>query len=107
MSEISEAEVRRIAELAHLALDDAEVERMTRELAAILGYVKQLEKVECEGVAATAHVHLDAMPLRADEAQTSLPRDEVLAQAARAAVDLVHSRGELCCDGTERPTLAA
>ena len=85
MAEISEAEVRRIAELAHLALDDAEVERMTRELAAILGYVRQLEQVECEGVPATAHVFLEAMPLRPDEPAASLPRDEVLAQAARTA----------------------
>jgi aspartyl-tRNA(Asn)/glutamyl-tRNA(Gln) amidotransferase subunit C len=87
MSKISEAEVRRIALLAHLALDDAEVKRMTRELHAIIGYVKQLEQVDCEGVPAMAHMHLDAMPLRADEALASLPRELVLAQAARAADD--------------------
>jgi len=87
MATISQSEVRRIAALAHLALADDDIERMTRELTAILGYVEQLEAVDTEGVAATAHVQLDAMPLRDDLPGESLARDNVLAQAPRAGED--------------------
>jgi aspartyl-tRNA(Asn)/glutamyl-tRNA(Gln) amidotransferase subunit C len=83
MAEISEEEVRRIADLAHLGLDDDEVGRMTRELGAILGYVAQLEGIDVDGVAPTAHVHVAAMPLRSDVPAPSLSRELVLAQAPR------------------------
>ena len=42
-------EVRKIAVLARLHLDDADVEKMTRQLGAILGYVQQLGEVNTDG----------------------------------------------------------
>ena len=87
MSVISDDEVRRIAALAHLALTDDEIAKMGRELGAILTYVKQLEDVDVEGVAAMAHVTLAAMPLRDDVVAPSLSRDEALSQSARVTED--------------------
>lgn len=87
MAEIAEAEVLRIAELAHLDLNEREVAKMSRELGAILSYVAQLEAVDIEGVPPTAHVQVAAMPLRDDAPHASLRRSLVLAEAPRASED--------------------
>ncbi len=44
------ATVRRIAKLAHIRVDDAEVETLQGELNAILGYVEQLGEVNVDGI---------------------------------------------------------
>ena len=72
---IREEEVRAIARLAHLELSPEEIERMTRELERILGYVKQLGELDLEGVPPTAHVQLEALPLREDNPVESIPRE--------------------------------
>ena len=84
---ITPEEVRRIARLAHLDVSPDDVARLTRELGSILAYVKQLEEVDLEGVAPTAHVHLDRLTLRADEPETSLPREVALREAPRVAME--------------------
>ncbi|MBM4358804.1 MAG: Asp-tRNA(Asn)/Glu-tRNA(Gln) amidotransferase subunit GatC [Deltaproteobacteria bacterium] len=86
---IVEADVRAVARLARLEVGDAEVLRMTDELACILAHVDSLaEVVEAPGFADLApHRHTaNAMLLRADEPAPSLGRDEALA-AAPLAVD--------------------
>jgi aspartyl-tRNA(Asn)/glutamyl-tRNA(Gln) amidotransferase subunit C len=44
------ATVRRIASLARIRLEEAEVERMRLELNGILGWIEQLQAVDTEGV---------------------------------------------------------
>ena len=44
------ATVRRIAKLARIRVDEAEVATLQTELNAILGYVEQLNEVDVEGV---------------------------------------------------------
>jgi aspartyl-tRNA(Asn)/glutamyl-tRNA(Gln) amidotransferase subunit C len=78
---IREDEVRTIARLAHLDLSDEEVARMTRELGSILTYVRQLAGLDVTGVPPTAHVQLDALPMRKDELVESLPRELALKEA--------------------------
>ncbi len=80
---ITAEEVRRIARLAHLDVSTDDVERLTRELGAILAYVKQLEELDLEGVPPTAHVQRGRLPLRSDEPEPSLPRDIALREAPR------------------------
>jgi aspartyl-tRNA(Asn)/glutamyl-tRNA(Gln) amidotransferase subunit C len=84
---ITADEVRRIARLAHLDVAPDEVERLTRELGTILAYVRQLEELDLSGVAPTAHVQLDRLPLRADEPEMSLPREVALREAPRVAME--------------------
>jgi aspartyl-tRNA(Asn)/glutamyl-tRNA(Gln) amidotransferase subunit C len=84
---ITAEEVRRIARLAHLDLAADEVERLGRELGDILAYVRQLEEVDVSGVAPTAHVRIDRLPLRADEPEPSLPRELALREAPRVTSD--------------------
>jgi aspartyl-tRNA(Asn)/glutamyl-tRNA(Gln) amidotransferase subunit C len=74
-------EVRWVAHLARLELTDAELETMTRQLAAIVAYVDQLRQVNTEGVEPLAHALAVHNVFRADEPAPSLPVDEALANA--------------------------
>src|SRR5512143_1711227 len=84
---ITAEEVRRIARLSHLDLTVEEVERLTHELGGILAYVKQLEELDTSAVPPTAHVQIDRAPLRADDPESSLPRDLALREAPKVAAD--------------------
>ncbi|MFH1670380.1 MAG: Asp-tRNA(Asn)/Glu-tRNA(Gln) amidotransferase subunit GatC [Patescibacteria group bacterium] len=53
---ISPDEVRHIAMLARLHLDDSKVEKFTRELSSILDYVDMLQEVDTKNVEPTAQV---------------------------------------------------
>jgi aspartyl-tRNA(Asn)/glutamyl-tRNA(Gln) amidotransferase subunit C len=86
-TKIDRDEVARIAALAHLELDEATLERMTHELGGILGYMAQLQEVDVEGVAPTAHVELDRLPLREDVVVASLSHDEALREAPSTAIE--------------------
>jgi aspartyl-tRNA(Asn)/glutamyl-tRNA(Gln) amidotransferase subunit C len=46
---VSRDEVQRIADLAHLAFDDAGLDRMADELTKILTYIDQLNEVDVRG----------------------------------------------------------
>jgi aspartyl-tRNA(Asn)/glutamyl-tRNA(Gln) amidotransferase subunit C len=93
---VSLADVRRVAELAHLELTPDEESRMTRDLSAILDYVAQLAQLDTSHVAPMAQVAevLGAAPdtapgklpenlsvLRDDLPRPCLPRDQVMAGA--------------------------
>ncbi len=58
--------VRRIAHLARIAVADSDVERLRRELNAILAFVEQLQDVNVEGVEPMTSVTPMAMKKRAD-----------------------------------------
>lgn len=81
MARIDRAEVERIAELARLELAPDEAERMTAELAAILGYVEQLGALDTEAVEPTYHALPLATPLRVDRAETPLAPARAVANA--------------------------
>ncbi|MBX5464083.1 MAG: Asp-tRNA(Asn)/Glu-tRNA(Gln) amidotransferase subunit GatC [Clostridia bacterium] len=78
---ISPDEVRHVARLARLALDEGEVERLAGELGAILEYVAQLQRVETAGVPPTAHVLDQVNALREDEPGPGLEREVLLEEA--------------------------
>jgi aspartyl-tRNA(Asn)/glutamyl-tRNA(Gln) amidotransferase subunit C len=78
---LTRADVERIAELASLELTEGEVEVFTRQLADILAYAEQVQRIDTAGVAPTAHV-LGALPVdRPDDPRESLAREDVLASA--------------------------
>lgn len=82
---ISRAEVKHVAELAALSLEDAEVDALTRDLESIVAYVDELATVDTEGVA--AFTHHATTPLRADVIEPGLTREAALSQAPRATDD--------------------
>jgi aspartyl-tRNA(Asn)/glutamyl-tRNA(Gln) amidotransferase subunit C len=84
---IDRAEVLHVARLARLALSDAEVERMTRELSKVLDHVATIGELDLEDVPPTSHVVEVAGALRADEPRPSLPREQALASAPAVAAE--------------------
>ena len=69
---ISRDEARRIADLAHLAFDDAALDRMAAEMTKILSYIDQLAEAEVGG--GQTILSVDATPLR-DDVPGSQPAD--------------------------------
>ena len=84
MAKLSLAEVETIAELAKLALTEAEKATFQEQLSAILDYAEMLQQVDTIGIPPTA----SALPLsnvtRADEVTLSLSNEEALFNAPEA-----------------------
>jgi aspartyl-tRNA(Asn)/glutamyl-tRNA(Gln) amidotransferase subunit C len=78
---LSADEVRWVAHLARLELSDAELETMTRQLSAIVGYVDLLRQVNTDGVEPLAHALAVHNVFREDEPAPSLTIGEALANA--------------------------
>jgi aspartyl-tRNA(Asn)/glutamyl-tRNA(Gln) amidotransferase subunit C len=82
---IDSREVRRIAALAQLELDDETVERFRHQLEAILDHVAMLDSLGVDRIPPTSHARAEATPLRADEVRASLTDQEALGNAPDAA----------------------
>ncbi|MGA0598789.1 Asp-tRNA(Asn)/Glu-tRNA(Gln) amidotransferase subunit GatC [Enterovirga sp. CN4-39] len=63
---VDQATVRRIARLARIRLDEADVPQMQGELNAILSFVEQLNEVDVSGVEPMTSVIPMAMKMRDD-----------------------------------------
>jgi aspartyl-tRNA(Asn)/glutamyl-tRNA(Gln) amidotransferase subunit C len=85
MSGIARDEVRRIAALARLSMDDAEIDRMQRDLAAVLAYVEALAGVDTAGVEPMAHVIPLSTPLRDDVPEPAMDPARAVANAPEAS----------------------
>jgi aspartyl-tRNA(Asn)/glutamyl-tRNA(Gln) amidotransferase subunit C len=78
---LDEAQVRHVAKLARLKLDDAAVGLYARQLTGILDYVAQLKSVDVAGVEPMAHPLPLQDVLREDVVQPGLTTEQVLANA--------------------------
>lgn len=87
MAPLSIADVERIAALAQLNLTDEEKTLFSRQLADILQLAEQVQAVDTQGVAATAHVLALADAERPDDPRPSLTPQEATANAPDAARD--------------------
>ena len=74
-------EVKRVAELARLALGEGESERMAGQLSGILDHVARIGELALDGVEPTTHVVALENVLRADTPRPSLERGAALAGA--------------------------
>ncbi len=78
---LSRDDVEKVALLGRLKLTPDELDRMTAQLAAIVGYVDQLAELNTDEVEPMAHaVELNNV-FRVDELRPSLPREAALANA--------------------------
>jgi len=78
---ISRAEVEKVSLLARLRLSEPELDQMTREMGAILGYIDLLSEVDTESVEPMAHALDVSNAFREDAARPSLARDSALSNA--------------------------
>ncbi|MFC6491146.1 Asp-tRNA(Asn)/Glu-tRNA(Gln) amidotransferase subunit GatC [Nitratireductor sp. GCM10026969] len=73
--------VKRVAQLARIAVDDEEASRMTGELNAILGFVEQLGEVDVSDVEPMTSVIPTAIRMRQDEVTDGGKAEEIVANA--------------------------
>ncbi len=80
---LTEKEVRHVAELANLALNDAEIVRMTHDLDGILEHIDKLNELDTSNVAPMAQVLVesDGDGLRADVERPPLGNAAAIANA--------------------------
>lgn len=78
---IDASTVRHVAHLARLKLTDAQVDRFTEQLAAIIQYADQLNELDTTGVEPTAHPLPVENVLREDTPREPLGTARVLANA--------------------------
>jgi len=78
---ISREEVQKVSLLGRLLLTPDELDRMTAQMGAILGYMELLSEVDTEDVEPMAHAVEVHDVFREDRARPSLDRSEALANA--------------------------
>lgn len=81
---LTREDVVKIAHLARLALTDDELAHYGEQLAAILDYAARLEELDLEGIEPSAHGGRQNI-MRDDIVTSSLPREDVLFNAAAAS----------------------
>jgi aspartyl-tRNA(Asn)/glutamyl-tRNA(Gln) amidotransferase subunit C len=78
---LDSATIRRIASLARIRVEDAQVEALRQELNGILGWIEQLNEVNVDGIEPLAGANSLALRLRADEVNDGGQADAVLSNA--------------------------
>src|SRR3954466_7400719 len=81
---LTREEVAAIAALAHLELEEAELELFARQLGSILEYANQLQAMDTSGVPPTASLVARQASDRVDAVQPSLDISDTLANAPDA-----------------------
>ncbi len=81
---VTNDDVRKVANLARIALPEEKVEHMTKELNSILGWVEQLNEVDVDGVEPMTSVVDTSLPMREDKVTDGNIQDRVLANAPRS-----------------------
>ncbi len=92
---LSREEVLHIALLARLGLTETDVERFSEQLSNILENFEVLEQVDTSGVLPTAQSITLQNVMKDDEASTSLPPPEILANAPQKEGDFFRVRAVL------------
>ena len=80
---ITRNDVLHVAKLARLELDEAEIERLMKDLGSILGYVEELRQLDTAKVPETAHVAVEATPLRDDVVEPGFLPEVALSEAPK------------------------
>ncbi|BCR03668.1 aspartyl/glutamyl-tRNA(Asn/Gln) amidotransferase subunit C [Desulfuromonas versatilis] len=78
---ITRAEVEHVARLARLSLEERELEALTGQMDAILGYVDKLNELDTQGIVPTAHAVPMENAFREDAGVPSIGIDKALANA--------------------------
>ena len=78
MKRISSDEVKKVAQLARLELNDNEIQQHAEQLEKILGYIKQLEKINTENIPCNTRAIEVVNVLRKDEKKDYVNSEELL-----------------------------
>jgi len=78
MTKITKEEVKKVAQLARLELNEGEINNHAEQLEKILEYIKQLEKIETNDVPSTTRAIEVVNVFRKDEKKNSCCTEEIL-----------------------------
>jgi aspartyl-tRNA(Asn)/glutamyl-tRNA(Gln) amidotransferase subunit C len=81
---LTREQVEKVSLLARLHLTDAELEMMTNQLGAIVGYVEQLSELDTSQIQPLSHPVELSNVFRPDEVRASFERSQMLANAPHA-----------------------
>ncbi len=81
---MNSSDIRKVASLSRLALDDQELQEAGRQLTVILDYVRLLDEVDTTDVAPMSHPIPAENVFRSDEIRPSLPREAALSNAPKS-----------------------
>lgn len=98
---LTKADVEKVSLLARLALKPAELDLMTTQLAAVVGYVDQLKELDVTNVEPMAHAVPTANVFRADVPRATAGWSDAALEVAKQEPD-VEAAGQL-----DRMTLLA
>ena len=81
MNKISKEQVKKVAELAKIELNEEEIDNHSSQLEKILEYIDQLEKIDTENIPCTTRAIEVINVLRDDHKKIFKDRDDILDQA--------------------------
>ena len=81
---VTSEDVKKIARLSRLHVEDARLQPLADELNGILGWIEQLNEVDVEGVAPMTSAVAITAPLRDDDITDGKVRDKVLSNAPKS-----------------------
>ncbi len=84
---LSKEEIRHVARLARLELNQDETEEFTWQINEILSFVEKLNQLDTTGIEPMAHAISVNNVFRKDQKQASLPIEEALANAPERIED--------------------
>ena len=74
-------DVKYVAELARIDLEDSSVEKLQNDMQNIVAYIEQLSELDVSNIEPTFHAVQLTDVVRADEIKPSYPRETMLANA--------------------------
>jgi aspartyl-tRNA(Asn)/glutamyl-tRNA(Gln) amidotransferase subunit C len=80
---VTKDDVRKVARLSRIAVEDARLETLAGELNGILGWIDQLNEVDVAGVEPMTSVVEATLPMREDKVTDGDKVDQVLANAPK------------------------
>lgn len=80
---VTKDDVRKVARLSRIAVDDSRLETLAGELNGILGWIDQLNEVDVDGVEPMTSVVEASLPMREDNVTDGEKPDQVLANAPK------------------------
>ena len=78
MKRISSDEVKKVAKLARLELDESEIQSHSKQLEKILGYIEQLDKIDTDNIPCTTRAIEVVNVFRKDEKKDFKNSEELL-----------------------------
>ena len=78
MTKISNEEVKKVAQLARLELDESEIHNHAEQLEKILSYIEQLDKINTENIPCTTRAIDEVNVVRKDEKRDFKNSEELL-----------------------------